>query len=169
MRATPVTATAEPVGPHPHRRSVLAAGLGAPAVLAGLAACGGTQDSAPKQADTSGDAGSSDAEDTSGGGPAAAAETVEAKLVPVGMAVYLEASNTVVTQASEGDYHAFDATCPHQGCAVNQAVDGELKCPCHGSRFDLTSGEVLGGPAQTGLTERAVSLKGQELVVGEGR
>ncbi len=149
----------------PQRRSVLTAGLAAPGVLAGLTACGDSAQSPPKPADTSAAADSAEA----GGGTAGAAETLEAQLVPVGMAVYLEPSNTVVTQPTEGDFHAFDATCPHQGCAVNQAVDGELKCPCHGSRFDLTTGDVLGGPAQSGLSEREVSVEGDQIVVGQGR
>jgi Rieske Fe-S protein len=138
------------------RRSVLGAGLVAPAALAGLAGCGGSEESAPEPAATSADA----------GGAAGALATQD---VPVGGAAYVEDGNTVVTQPTEGEFRAFDATCPHQGCAVNQAVDGELKCPCHDSRFDLTSGELLGGPAQTGLTERAVSLEGDQLRVGEGR
>lgn len=153
---------------HPRRRSVLTAGLAAPATLAGPAACGGDQESAPEPADTSADPGGGDPAAASAP-PAAGTETVPAQLVPVGMAVYLESTNTVLTQPSEGDFRAFDATCPHQGCAVNQAVDGELECPCHASRFDLTSGDVLGGPAETGLTVRQVTLEGDELVVGEGR
>lgn len=160
------TPTVPPTGPttnrHMRRRSVLGAGLAAPAGLAGLAACGGSEESAPEPADTSADAGDAgDAGDAAGG--------LAAQDVPVGGAAYVEDGNTVVTQPSEGEFRAFDATCPHQGCAVNQAVDGELKCPCHDSRFDLTSGEVLGGPAQSGLTERAVSVDGDQLRVGEGR
>jgi 3-phenylpropionate/trans-cinnamate dioxygenase ferredoxin component len=42
-------------------------------------------------------------------------------------------------------------TCTHQGCSL---AEGELsdedlavECPCHGSVFDLTSGEPIEGPA----------------------
>lgn len=163
---TPVTSDpgrpGEPVPGHPQRRSVLTAGLAGPAAIVALTGCGGA-DSETEPADTS--AGTDDDNgDTSG-----SAVTLPAGDVPVGGATYVEDGNTVLTQPTEGEFRAFDATCPHQGCAVNQAVDGELQCPCHGSRFDLTSGAVLEGPAETGLTERDVSLDGDELVVGAGR
>jgi nitrite reductase/ring-hydroxylating ferredoxin subunit len=47
-------------------------------------------------------------------------------------------------------FYAFDDTCTHQGCSLAQ---GELAgttvtCPCHGSEFDVTTGEVRQGPAR---------------------
>jgi nitrite reductase/ring-hydroxylating ferredoxin subunit len=53
--------------------------------------------------------------------------------------------------AKVGDvFYAFDDTCTHQGCSL---ADGELNdttvtCPCHGSEFNVTNGEVLHGPAR---------------------
>jgi menaquinol-cytochrome c reductase iron-sulfur subunit len=33
---------------------------------------------------------------------------------------------------------AFTAECPHLGCSINLAADGQgFLCPCHGSAFDL--------------------------------
>jgi nitrite reductase/ring-hydroxylating ferredoxin subunit len=48
-----------------------------------------------------------------------------------------------------GELRAFDDTCTHQGCSL---AEGELDetaigCPCHGSQFDVVTGEVLEGPA----------------------
>lgn len=44
-------------------------------------------------------------------------------------------------------YTAMDAICTHLGCTVRLQPSGnEYRCPCHGSRFDLT-GKVLQGPA----------------------
>ncbi|HKJ11591.1 MAG TPA: Rieske (2Fe-2S) protein [Ornithinimicrobium sp.] len=86
--------------------------------------------------------------------------------VPVDGVTYDEATNTIYSQPGEGEFVAFDATCPHQGCSVSEFVDGELKCPCHGSRFDPATGEVLGGPATTGLQTKSVSVEGDDLVVG---
>lgn len=45
---------------------------------------------------------------------------------------------------------ALDARCPHLGCTVDRHDRGELVCPCHGSRFDV-SGARRAGPAATGL------------------
>ena len=53
--------------------------------------------------------------------------------------------------AKAGDtFYAFGDTCTHQGCSLAQGeLDGTtVTCPCHGSEFDVTSGEVLRGPAR---------------------
>jgi nitrite reductase/ring-hydroxylating ferredoxin subunit len=49
-----------------------------------------------------------------------------------------------------GTFYAFDDTCTHEGCSL---AEGELEettvtCRCHGSKFDVTNGAVLEGPAQ---------------------
>jgi len=49
----------------------------------------------------------------------------------------------------DGSLYAFDDTCTHMGCSLAQGeLDGtSIECPCHGSRFDVTTGSVLHGPA----------------------
>lgn len=49
----------------------------------------------------------------------------------------------------EGDLHAFDDVCTHQQCSLAEGdLDGTIiECPCHGSRFDVTTGEAVTGPA----------------------
>ena len=44
----------------------------------------------------------------------------------------------------------FRAHCTHLGCKINQATNGKLVCPCHGSEYDL-NGQVLKGPAYKSL------------------
>jgi nitrite reductase/ring-hydroxylating ferredoxin subunit len=48
-----------------------------------------------------------------------------------------------------GELRAFDDTCPHQGCSLAEGEldDSAIECPCHGSQFDVITGEVLEGPA----------------------
>jgi nitrite reductase/ring-hydroxylating ferredoxin subunit len=48
-----------------------------------------------------------------------------------------------------GNLHAFDDVCTHQHCSLAEGdLDGlVIECPCHGSQFDITSGEVVNGPA----------------------
>lgn len=74
----------------------------------------------------------------------------------------------VVTQPAEGEFKAFDASCPHQGCAVEEVTAEAIVCPCHGSEFDPTSGDVTTGPAEKGLAERTATVDGDEVVVTEG-
>ena len=49
-----------------------------------------------------------------------------------------------------GTLHAFGDTCPHLQCSLAGGdLDGTVvTCPCHGSKFDVTTGELLRGPAQ---------------------
>ena len=61
----------------------------------------------------------------------------------------------IVVQPSAGSFLAFDAVCPHAGCTVGYTGAGFF-CPCHGSRFDATTGAVEVGPAQQGLRKIAI-------------
>jgi Rieske Fe-S protein len=70
----------------------------------------------------------------------------------------------VVTQPSEGTYQGFSAVCPHQGCTVSGVQDGAITCPCHASRFDVTTGAVLQGPAAAPLASIPVALEGDDIV-----
>jgi len=80
-----------------------------------------------------------------------------ASAVPIGGAASFQDPATgdpaIVVRPSAGVFHAFDAVCPHAGCTVGyDPSSAVLVCPCHGSRFNATSGAVLNGPAPTGLT-----------------
>lgn len=49
-----------------------------------------------------------------------------------------------------GKFYALNNNCTHAGGPLGDgAVDGRVvTCPWHGSRFDVTTGEVLGPPAR---------------------
>lgn len=48
---------------------------------------------------------------------------------------------------SSSSLKVFSNKCTHAGCRINQEIAGQLVCPCHGSRFDSSTGKVLQGPA----------------------
>lgn len=56
------------------------------------------------------------------------------------------------------DVTGYSGYCTHNGCALRQE-ETELDCPCHGSRFDATTGEVLVGPATRHLPEVTVTVE----------
>jgi Rieske Fe-S protein len=134
------------------RRSVLVAGA-AGAGAAALAAC------------------------TPGGGegsgtttPTAAADQtlVALKDVPVGSAVSAklpDGSAVIVAQPTAGTAACFSAICTHQGCTVAPA-GAELHCPCHGSRYNAATGEVLQGPASRALARVPVHVDNGEVLTG---
>ena len=87
--------------------------------------------------------------------------------IPVGGSISAELDNApiIISQPTAGKVVAFSAICTHQGCKVAPA-NKELDCPCHGSRFNSTTGEVIAGPAKTALPSVAVSVSGDEVVAG---
>lgn len=102
-----------------------------------------------------------------GGGSAAAPEDVPegADLValadvPVGGAVSAKGplgGPVLVARRSETEVVAFSAVCTHEGCTVEPSEEG-LDCPCHGSRFETLTGEVVSGPAGRALPRIEVEV-----------
>ena len=62
---------------------------------------------------------------------------------------YIAGVRQVAVANVDGDLHAFDDTCTHQQCSLAEGEldDTTVECPCHGSRFNVTTGEAVGGPA----------------------
>jgi Rieske Fe-S protein len=73
--------------------------------------------------------------------------------------------DTVITQPKAGDFKAFSTACTHQGCAVNEVVDGTINCPCHGSKFSVTDGEPTDGPANKALPEKQITVDGESITL----
>ena len=152
------------------RRGVLKAvglGVGVAAGAGVLAACS----SPPVQPDTSAKSptplaapGGATPSGTSSAGSAAAGGTPTSE-IPVGGGLIFAATKTVVTQPAAGTFKAFDTTCPHQGCLVTQVADGRIDCPCHGSQFDISTGDPVAGPAPTGLTPKTITVTGATFTV----
>jgi catalase len=64
-----------------------------------------------------------------------------------------------------GDLHAFQDVCTHRGCPLSDgALDGTaVTCACHGSVFDIGSGEVRRGPARDPIAVYRVAVDGDDL------
>jgi 3-phenylpropionate/trans-cinnamate dioxygenase ferredoxin subunit len=77
-------------------------------------------------------------------------DAAEASL-PLDSVVAVEAGGTLVALArSAGGWHAVEAWCTHAECPLSDGwVEGSaIRCPCHGSLFDLATGRPLEGPAE---------------------
>lgn len=148
---------------HPgwRRRDAFRAAGAASAAVAGagaLTACGGDAAETVESA-------ASQAAGAASSAASAASEAIAAADVPVGGGIVVEATKTVITQPADGEYKAFTAVCTHQGCLVSSVEGGRITCPCHGSAFDASTGEVLQGPATQPLAEKTVTLDGDGLSV----
>jgi nitrite reductase/ring-hydroxylating ferredoxin subunit len=86
--------------------------------------------------------------------------------IPVGDGAVLKGPNGeryVVVRTSAEEVEAFSARCTHKGCPVSSAGGGRLSCPCHGSVFDLHTGDVIEGPAKRPLNKIKVDVTNGEI------
>jgi Rieske Fe-S protein len=99
----------------------------------------------------------------SGGGGTGAKPLALVSQIPAGGGVILSGPKIVLTKSSTGTVHAFSAVCTHQACTVNNISGGVISCPCHGSKYDVNTGAVVGGPAPSPLPTVAVVVRGDDV------
>jgi Rieske Fe-S protein len=105
----------------------------------------------------------SSSEPGSSGGSRVLAVTSE---IPVGGGKILSAQKIVITQPQAGSFDAFTAICTHLGCTVNTVADGTIDCPCHGSKFSISDGTVVNGPATAPLARINITVQGNSITQG---
>lgn len=152
----------------PTRRAALGcAGALCVAALAGCTTYNSNSGSAPPPASTSSGSGSGGGDGggggNGGGGGGAPALTTTSK-VPVGGGQVLADQKIVVTQPKAGTFAAFTAVCTHLGCIVDSVAGGTINCPCHGSKFSITNGSVVNGPATSPLAPVGIKVKGSSII-----
>ena len=66
-----------------------------------------------------------------------------------------------------GIFYALNNRCTHVGGPLGEGkVEGTVvTCPWHGSRFDITNGQVLGPPARRPVASYPVQVQGREVFV----
>lgn len=134
------------------RTALLAAGAAGAAVV--LAGCSAADDIAGGAIPSATDAASS-----------AVRDAISPASIPVGGGRVFPDQKVVVTQPTEGQFRAFTSVCTHQGCPVTDVSGGTINCPCHGSRFDVATGEVRQGPATRALPQKQVTVTAEGLTV----
>lgn len=134
------------------RRSALG-GAGV-AVAAGIAGYAVATNSAAADATRTTAAANGYGSDTGGGSRLAGLTDI-----PEGGGLILPDALVVLTIGASGDVLAFSATCTHQGCTVASIEDSEIICPCHGSHFDLATGDPVSGPANRPLPPIAIEVR----------
>jgi Rieske Fe-S protein len=97
------------------------------------------------------------------GGSAATSALATTSKIPVGSGTIFADSQVVVTQPTAGNFKAFSAVCTHMGCIVNQVSNGTIDCPCHGSQYSITTGDVVAGPAPRPLPGKQIKVSGDSI------
>ena len=141
-----------PTDPTVTRRSVLAAGAAGAGAVA-LAACSSS---------------SSKNDKSPAAPPPATSALAKVADIQVGMCVATKLPDgkaAIVSRPTGDTVAAFSAKCTHMGCTV-QPAGGELHCPCHGSKFNALTGEVIHGPAASPLPKIDVHVANGEVVTG---
>jgi nitrite reductase/ring-hydroxylating ferredoxin subunit len=78
-------------------------------------------------------------------------KVADASEVPDGAVRVVKVSGTEVMVANvEGKLYAIANKCTHVGGPLGKGklVGSVIQCPWHGSKFDVKTGAVVGGPAQ---------------------
>jgi len=149
----------------PSRRALVAGVVGFGVGVPLVAACG-SDDSADAGSGSGSGSGGSDSGGGSGGGTGTTSGSIgKTSEVPVGGGKIFAGEKVVVTQPTEGDFKAFSAVCTHQGCVVAEIKGEEIDCTCHGSKFSITDGAPLTGPATKPLESLKVTVTGDDLSV----
>ena len=146
------------------RTLIRKAGLSALAIGT-LSACSnyGNQPAAPTSAPGS-DGTSSGSPGSGTGGSGSGGLTAAKADIPVGGGKIFPDAQAVVTQPKSGDFKAFTAVCTHQACIVAEVVE-TINCNCHGSKFSITDGSVVTGPATSPLAAKTVTANGENLTI----
>jgi nitrite reductase/ring-hydroxylating ferredoxin subunit len=68
----------------------------------------------------------------------------------------------------DGRFCAADDTCTHEEASLSTGfLEGALvRCPLHGSRFNVCTGEALEEPAEDDLRTYPVRVEGERILVG---
>jgi Rieske Fe-S protein len=115
---------------------------------------------------------------------------VDAATLPVGGTILgnVDDSTAVIVGRDEAGWFARSAICTHACCIVSLCTDEACAdlvptpdgcatagpaaqfalCTCHGSRFQLSDGAVLNGPATRALPAYALTMDGNDALVDTG-
>jgi len=143
-------------------RRTLVRGICGATCAAALTACGSGRGSAPPPAASPAPAPGAPALPPPGDTAPALAATSD---IPVGGGRIFPDYRLVVTRPAAGDLRAFTAICTHDGCMLTTVTDATIDCPCHGSRFAITDGAVVHGPALRALTPRTITVQGDSIIL----
>jgi nitrite reductase/ring-hydroxylating ferredoxin subunit len=94
---------------------------------------------------------------------------IKTNQIPAGEVKAIDVRGTRIAVVNVGGtYYAFDDACTHEECSL--AEEGELAgttvtCTCHGSEFDVRTGDVLAPPAVVPVKVYRTRVEGDALQI----
>ena len=88
--------------------------------------------------------------------------------IPEGTAsVFHVNGRSILVARHDGKVYALDNICTHDGGDLGggNIVDGQIECPRHGARFDISTGEATRMPAVCEIDKYDVKIVNGELFV----
>ena len=75
--------------------------------------------------------------------------------------------NMIVLLNVGGELYAIDDECTHSACSLSDGSleDDVLECVCHGSQFNVKTGDVQEGPANEPIPTYPVQVDGDTVYV----
>jgi cytochrome b6-f complex iron-sulfur subunit len=90
--------------------------------------------------------------------------TIQSALQATNGFLLIPEAKTFVFHLGNNDFRAFTSVCTHEGCDVDTFASGRIRCPCHGSQYDI-AGQVVVGPATMALRRFIANRSGNSLVI----
>ena len=90
------------------------------------------------------------------------------KDLPGGKMIGIDSGGRSILVASwNGNYYAIGNVCTHAGCTISGGTltGFKVRCPCHGSTFDIRTGAVLAGPAQEAEPSYKLRVEGDQIIL----
>jgi nitrite reductase/ring-hydroxylating ferredoxin subunit len=77
------------------------------------------------------------------------------------------ADKSILIVNLDGQYYAIGNICTHLGCRLSQGMlkAENVQCPCHGSVFNVKTGEVVNGIAKKTAPSFQVKVDGDQILV----
>ncbi len=88
--------------------------------------------------------------------------------VPPGkMKKFVVQGKNVLVANVDGKFYAIGSVCTHVGGPLERGrLEGAVvTCPWHGSKFDVTSGKVIGGPARNPEPAYRLEVEGKRILL----
>src|SRR5579864_5845605 len=95
-------------------------------------------------------------------------KVAEISEVPQGTTKIVKVGQTEIFVANvEGSFYALPNKCTHLGGPLGRGklTGSIIQCPWHGSKFDVKTGAVVGGPAQSPEPTYEVRVEGSSIFV----